>query len=151
MILGDNMKPLGIEIQNIREKVLGITQERMAELQNVSPKSIQNYEAGKTLPTDEFILRLADRSGANYIALMYLRESHGFLKDFMPNVEPKDLPAAALSLMKEMADMIKIEKDLIEIACDGKVSADERQRADIIIKEARELIAALTMIVCTLS
>ncbi len=145
------MKPNTGQIYQSVRKAAGYSQERWAELLNTSTKSIQNYEAGITLPADDIVFRMIDLTGATHLAYTHFRRVHELFSDYLPVVEEKGLAAAAISMMKELADIMKVEKDIIEIACDGKVSDDEREKANAIIKEARELIAALTMLVCSLS
>lgn len=52
------MKSLALNLSYYR-KLAGISEKDLANLVNVSPATIKNYESGNTLPTMDMVIRLA--------------------------------------------------------------------------------------------
>jgi transcriptional regulator with XRE-family HTH domain len=120
----------------------GITQEREAELINVSVKSVCDWESGKTIPTDDNVLQLVDVLNAPHLALQHMRNKSDLGRQCIPDFELKDLPTAVLRLLKEVNDFIPKKEELIDIASDGIITQEERVRFDTIMKELEDICRA---------
>ena len=128
-----------------------LTQERAAELIPISVESIRAYETGQTVPPDDAVYRMVVIYDAPLLAHQHLGNKSDLSRKYLPQIEAKDLPSATIVMMKELADVINGQQELIAIACDGKVTGDEKPKADALIKDIRELKAALTALECALS
>lgn len=113
----------------------GLTQERAAELIGVSVESVRAYEGGGRIPTDETVIRMVEIYGTQFLAYQHLRSKSEIARTYMPDIRPKDIPAAILSVLKEINDLLACRDDLISIGCDGKISQDELGRWNGIMKE----------------
>ena len=58
----------GTQIKRLRES-LGMTQRKLAKEMNVSPAAVAYWETGKTIPSTEKLLSLADVFGCSLDAL----------------------------------------------------------------------------------
>ena len=61
----------------------------------------------------------------------------------LPEVDIKELPEAMLRLQKEVTDFIRCRDEMVEITCDGVITAEERPRYDQILKELDDIVAAI--------
>lgn len=126
--------------QNAREKK-GVTQEKAAELIEISVESIRAYEGGRRIPPDDIVLRMSDVYGVPYLAYQHLKTA-AVGRQLLPDIQLKGLSEAALSAIKELDDCMRCREDLIDIACDGKVTPDEMPRYQQIVKEFEESAGA---------
>ena len=123
-----------------------MTQERFAELLGVSVESIRAWESGKYLPEEAAVIRMADITGSQYIALQYLRLKSEIARKMIPAVEQKDRAVAILQLLKEVNDVLPLRDKLIEIGADGIITPEERPVYESIIKELTDLQQAIVCI-----
>jgi argonaute-like protein implicated in RNA metabolism and viral defense len=86
------------------------------------------------------MIQIYDTQWLAYAHLMYSSE---VARQCLPPFEEKDMPEAALKLLKEFNDFDKLKNEFIEIVADGKVDAAELQRFNKITKELQELNAAI--------
>ena len=107
-------------------KTAGFTQERWAEILDLSVESIRLYETGRSLPTDEIATKMADLSGIGMLGLWHLKEKSGIANDVIPDVEAVELPQAVIQLICEIRDFKQNADELLTIAADGYVSVEER-------------------------
>ena len=111
-------------IYQTARKVAGLTQERAAELLGLSPRSLADYEAGLRLPPND----VADRMVTVYNS----------------DVQTMILPEAVLTLIDAVYAFAddKLDRELIDIARDGVISEDERERFDHVVQRIRAIAAA---------
>ncbi len=134
-------------IYQIARESAGMTQERAAERIDVSVESLRAYESGRRIPPGDVVIRMVDIYDARYLAYQHLKaEEVG--RRFLPKVEFRDLPSAILRLQKEVNDFLKRRDQLIDIASDGIISADERPAFDEIMKELDDIVAAIMSLEC---
>lgn len=129
-------------IYQISRESAGITQERAAELIDISVESIRAYEQDKRRPPDSVVIKMIEIYDARYLAYQHLKSAE-IGRDYMPEVALKDLPSAILRLQKEVNDFLRCRDDLIDITCDGIISDDERPRWNEILKELDDIAAAI--------
>lgn len=132
-----------MNIYQIARSSAGLTQEKAAELLSLSVESLRAYETDRTVPGNEIVCQMVAIYGAHHLAYQHLMYSSEVARRILPNVEIKDLPAAMLRLQKEVTDFIKCRDDLIDITCDGVISAEERPRFDQIVGELDDIVAAI--------
>lgn len=137
------MSPEYRNIYQIARESAGITQERAAELINVSVESVRAYESGRRIPPDDVVIHMIEVYNAQYLAYQHLKTSAEVGRRYLPDIEIKDLPAAILKLEKEVSDFLKCQDELINITYDGAITADELPRYNQILHELDDITAAI--------
>lgn len=125
-------------------KIAGLTQERAAELLNLSVRSLADYEAGQRLPGNDVVTDMVTVYNSQLLAVQHLRNSSRFARDLLPDVKEMALPEAVLTLVDAVYSFAddRLDRELIDIARDGVISADERERFDHVIDKIRAITAA---------
>jgi len=119
-----------------------ITQEVAAELLHISSRSLSDYESGRTIPPDDIVCAMVETYSAQWLAYEHLRTSSEVGRMFLPEIEFSDLPKAVLMFQKEVGDIQLINRDMVEIACDGTVDHTEAERWHQVGREVTETIGA---------
>lgn len=129
--------------QNAR-KVAGLTQERAAELLGLSARSLADYEAGLRLPPNDVADRMVTVYNSQLLAVQHLRNSTQIARDLLPDVQQMALPEAVLTLVDAVYDFAddRLDRELIDIARDGVISEDERERFNHVVDKIRGITAA---------
>lgn len=129
--------------QNAR-KIAGLTQERAAELLGLSPRSLADYESGLRLPPNDVADRMVTAYNSQLLAVQHLRNSTQIARDLLPDVKEMALPEAVLTLVDAVYSFAddRLDRELIDIARDGVISEDERERFDHVIDKIRAITAA---------
>lgn len=130
-------------IYQIARESSGITQEKAAELIDISVESVRMYESGKRVPPDKVVIKMIEIYGTNYLAYQHLKTSAEVGQAYMPTIELKDLPTAILRLQKEVSDFINLKGELINITCDGIITEEERPMFERILKELDDIVSAI--------
>lgn len=125
-------------------KIAGLTQERAAELLGLSPRSLADYESGLRLPPNDVADRMVTAYNSQLLAVQHLRNSTQIARDLLPDVKVMALPEAVLTLVDAVYSFAddRLDRELIDIARDGVISADERERFDHVIDKIRAITAA---------
>ena len=125
-------------------KIAGLTQERAAELLDLSTRSLADYESGLRLPPNDVADRMVTVYNSQLLAVQHLRNSTQFARDLLPDVQPMTLPQAVRTLVDAVYSFAddRLDRELIDIARDGVISADERERFDRVIDKIRDITAA---------
>lgn len=131
-------------IYQAARKAAGLTQERAAELLALSVRSLADYESGLRLPPNDVADRMVMVYNSQVLAVQHLRNSTQFARDLLPEVTPMALPEAVLTLIDAVYDFAddKLDRELIDIARDGVISSDERERFDRIMDKLQTITAA---------
>ena len=125
-------------------KIAGLTQERAAELLGLSTRSLADYESGLRLPPNDVADRMVTVYNSQLLAVQHLRNSTQFARELLPDVQSMTLPQAVLTLVDAVYSFAddRRDRELIDIARDGVISADERERFDRVIDKIRNITAA---------
>ena len=125
-------------------KIAGLTQERAAELLGLSPRSLADYESGLRLPPNDVADRMVTAYNSQLLAVQHLRNSTQIARDLLPDVKEMALPEAVLTLVDAVYSFAddRLDRELIDIARDGVISEDERERFDHVIDKIRDITAA---------
>ncbi|MCS6132631.1 XRE family transcriptional regulator [Clostridium botulinum] len=129
-------------IYQIAREGTGLTQEKAAELLDISVDSVRAYEGGKRVPPAHIVINMTETYNAQHLAHQYLEGTEVGQK-YLPKIEITDLPIAILRLQKEVSDFIKLKDEMIEITCDGIIDAEEKPRWDKIMKELDDVVEAI--------
>lgn len=125
-------------------KIAGLTQERAAELLGLSARSLADYESGLRLPPNDVADRMVTVYNSQLLAVQHLRNSTQIARDLLPDVKEMALPEAVLTLVDAVYAFAddRLDRELIDIARDGVISEDERERYDRVIDKIRDITAA---------
>lgn len=129
-------------IARIGRGIAGMTQERWAEALGYSVRTVAAWELGEQQISSEAVVRMVDVTGQQVLAYWYLVDSTAC--GIIPDIQVTELPQAVLSLLRRLRDFGRKERldDLIEIAEDGKIDAQERESYDDIMDELDDIIQA---------
>jgi len=122
----------------------GMTQERWAEAIDCSPESIRLYESGRGMPSDDAVTRMIEVCSMPVLGYWHLLNKSRVAADILPPVEECSLPKAVVQLLRRIRDFADRHRtdDLLDIAEDGKIDADERGTFNAIIKELEGIVQA---------
>ncbi len=130
-------------IYQIARESAGLTQEKAAELLDISVESIRAYEGFKRIPPNKIVVNMIEIYDSRYLAYQHLKYSNEELYNFIPSIDVKDLPSAMLKLYKEVTDFIKVRDEMIDITSDGVIDEKEKPRFDSILKELDDIVDAI--------
>ncbi len=126
-------------------KVTLLTQEEAAERLGISPETLKRYEGGRLTPPDETVARMCEVYGARWLALEHAKATDRL--GILPELEPKPLPMATISLTNRLRDAADRLAGLLRIAEDGVIDDAERPEFDNIVQDLRETIAAAYQVI----
>lgn len=138
---------MAIESQNIYKnarKSAGFTQEKASQLLNVSVDSLRDYEQSQRPVPSDVASAMCDVYQAPYLAVQHLRLTSDLGKRVVPEIQLKDLPEAVLGVLAAVQKFVAKRDALVEIAADGRISADEQTEWDEIMQLVNNLNAAVT-------
>ena len=121
-------------------KVTLLTQEEAAERLHISPETLKRYEGGRLTPPDETVARMCEVYGVRWLALEHAKATDRL--GILPELEPKPLPMATISLTNRLRDAADRLAGLLRIAEDGVIDTAERPAYDQIVNELNDIIAA---------
>ena len=126
-------------------KVTLLTQEEAAERLHISPETLKRYEGGRLTPPDETVARMCEVYGVSWLALEHAKATDRL--GILPELEPKSLPMATISLTNRLRDAADRLAGLLRIAEDGVIDDAERPEFDDIVQDLRETIAAAYQVI----
>lgn len=126
-------------------KVTLLTQEEAAERLHISPETLKRYEGGRLTPPGETVARMCEVYGVSWLALEHAKATDRL--GILPELEPKPLPMATISLTNRLRDAADRLAGLLRIAEDGVIDDAERPEFDIIVQDLRETIAAAYQVI----
>ena len=120
----------------------GYTQERAAELLNISVRHLARIEGGEQLPPDDIAYSMVMLYDSQYLAVQHLRRASQLAASILPPVEQITLQTAAIRLYNSFARWADKRRDrqLMEIAEDGLIDDDERPIFEEIVRELGDLV-----------
>nr|DAT70676.1 MAG TPA: helix-turn-helix domain protein [Caudoviricetes sp.] len=137
------MASLGTNLYASCRRRTGMTQEAWAEKLNISVESVKRYETDVRIPPIPVVLKMADLCGDALVGYKYIVKVSQEL-EVLPDIDSVNLQAATIRLMNRMARFAAKARDrqLLEIAEDGIISADEKPLYDEIMDELSGLVSA---------
>ena len=139
------MAPLYPNMYQRARKVTLLTQEEAAERLGISPETLKRYEGGRLTPPDETVARMCEVYGVSWLALEHAKATDRL--GILPELEPKPLPMATISLTNRLRDAADRLAGLLRIAEDGVIDDAERPEFDDIVQDLRETIAAAYQVI----
>lgn len=136
-------------IYQTARKIAGLTQERAAELLLLSTRSLADYETGLRLPPNDVVDRMVTVYNSQLLAVQHLRASTRFARDLLPDIQVMTLPEAVLTLIDAVYSFAddRLDRELIDIARDGVISENERERFDRVVDKIKGITAAALALV----
>lgn len=137
---------MAVDCQNIYKnarKSAGFTQEKAAQLLNVSVDSLRDYEQSQRPVPSDVASAMCDVYQAPYLAVQHLRRSSELGERVVPEIQLKDLPEAVLSVLAAVQRFIVKRDAMIEIVADGKIEEDEQAEWDEIMDRMNNLFVAM--------
>ena len=122
-----------------------LTQEEAAERLGISAETLKRYEGGRLTPSDETVARMCEVYGVSWLALEHAKATDRL--GILPELEPKPLPMATISLTNRLRDAADRLAGLLRIAEDGVIDDAERPEFDDIVQDLRETIAAAYQVI----
>lgn len=122
-----------------------LTQEEAAERLHISPETLKRYEGGRLTPPDETVARMCEVYGVSWLALEHAKATDRL--GILPELEPKPLPMATISLTNRLRAAADRLAGLLRIAEDGVIDDAERPEFDDIVEDLRETIAAAYQVI----
>jgi transcriptional regulator with XRE-family HTH domain len=129
-------------IYAIPRKSKGFTQEKIAELTAYTVPSVYAFESGQTLPPDEYVLTLITICDCQQLAIQHILNRVSFAKDYVPQVDIKNLSDAILTFQKYINDYLDKQKRFVDIGFDNEVSHNEQQEFDEICTVIERIYAS---------
>ena len=131
-------------IYQAARKVAGLTQEKAAEMMGLSVRSIADYEAGVRIPPNDVVEMMVMVYNSQLLAIQHLRNSAQAARDLLPDVQTMRLPEAVLTLVDAIYDFAddRLDRELIDIARDGVISEEERDRFERVVQKIRAITTA---------
>lgn len=139
------MAPQYPNIYQRGRKTTLLTQEEAAERLHISPETLKRYEGGRLTPPDETVARMCEVYGVRWLALEHAKATDRL--GILPELEPKPLPMATISLTNRLRDAADRLAGLLRIAEDGVIDESERSEFDVIVQDLRETIAAAYQVI----
>lgn len=137
------MASMGTNLYASCRRRTGMTQEAWAEKLNISVESVKRYETDVRIPPIPVVRKMADLCGDALVGYKYIVKVSQEL-EVLPDIDSVNLQAATIRLMNRMACFASKARDrqLLEIAEDGIISADEKPLYDEIMDELSGLVSA---------
>lgn len=137
------MASMGTNLYAACRRRTGMTQEAWAEKLNISVESVKRYETDVRIPPIPVVKQMSDLSGDESVGYKYLAKVSQEL-EVLPDIDSVNLQAATIRLMNRMARFAAKARDkqLMEIAEDGIISAEEKPLYDEIMDELSGLVSA---------
>ena len=139
------MAPLYPNMYQRGRKTTLLTQEEAAERLHISPETLKRYEGGRLTPSDETVARMCEVYGVRWLELEHAKATDRL--GILPELEPKPLPMATISLTNRLRDAADRLAGLLRIAEDGVIDDAERPEFDDIVQDLRETIAAAYQVI----
>ena len=133
------------EYRNIHKtarKTRGYTQESAAERLNISISSLQAYETGARIPSNDVVELMVICYDNQALAYQHLRESSALMNRVVPKLEPRSVLEIAVRIhnrIKELENKGGLDR-LMAIAENNVIDDDERPEFYAIVAEVREIV-----------
>ena len=121
----------------------GLTQEdACGELGIKDTTTLSRYENDVVIPSDEIVNKMVKLYSARWLGYMYLSEYTNIGRSILPPLLLEELGLLVLKFQKEYTDINLIKDEMIEVACDGEITVDEKLVWKRSMKEVKELASA---------
>lgn len=142
-------------VYKLARNIAGLTREVAAEKLHISTRTLAYYECEKDKPNTirpggdivEEMIRVYE---TKWLAYMHFKTSTELGRKHLPDIDlHSDVARLVLKLKKEVDDMNRVDRDMISIACDGRIDKHEEDTWKSVIKEVREVAEASLSLIFT--
>lgn len=129
--------------------MLGVkdNQEVIAERLCLSKRAFQRYLYGEQYPPCEVIAKAVTEYSLHALAIHHLNNVCPVCRAYMKNITEYELAQSVLVFQKQLTDIQCQQDRLIAIACDNKISDEERKDWSRIVDDIREVVGSLVALV----
>lgn len=131
--------------------VAGYTQEKAAEMLGISVRSLADYESGARIPSNDVVNDMVMCYGYQPLGVQHIRNTSAVAQSLLPELQTVvSLPEAVLTLIDAIYDFAddKADRELIDIARDGRVDETEQISFARIGDKLNIIIAAALAVRC---
>lgn len=138
------MPAAGINIYARCRQRAGYTQEAWAEALDLSVESVRRYELWQRVPPMAVVADMVDLTGDQYLAYQHIHMVSQTL-DVLPSAQEVGIREATIKLINRVLQFAEENrgKQLLMIAEDGVIDADERPLYEEIMGELRSMTTAI--------
>lgn len=124
------------------------SREAAEEYLPVCSRALHDYEAGKKIPAPDTVAVISEALGEPFLRRVYCTSvcPIGRKQNCATVDKPEDLTRVALTLIKELQDVIARKQEFINIVHDGQVHEYEREKYLEFLHELRELKHAVEIL-----
>ena len=102
------------------------SREKASELLGISKRSLDDYEAGVTIPSDEVVDKMIKVYGSKKLGYLHQKHSSKIGRKYLPDIYQVSIQELMLKLHSDVVQLNKILDDLLEVASDGIITAEEK-------------------------
>ena len=136
----------GVNFYKTCRRQAGLTQERAAELLNVSQRALARYEAGEVNVPDDVAYAMVRLYNSQFLAVEHLRQVSQIAAEVIPAVDECDMQQAAIRLYNCIMDFVDHHPDrqLLRIVEDNVITEEERPVLESILAELSRITKICT-------
>lgn len=129
-------------IYKTARRAAGLTQEAAAEKLGISVESIRAYETSQRIPSNETVELMVICYNAQHLAHLHLRATNVLAAKLVPQLEQRSMLEVAVRIYNRLNRFTQQRKleELMQIAEDGRIDAEEREVFDDIMRDLREIV-----------
>lgn len=121
--------------------------EAAAERLPVCSRLLDDYETGKGIPSPDMALAMSEELGSPFLRRVYCASICPIGRKQQCSADkPEDLARIALTLIKELQDVVNRQQSFISISFDGLVHEQEKGEYMEFLQELRELKQAVEVL-----
>lgn len=135
------MNPNYHNIAKIARQTCGLTQERFAEMLDVSPEAVRQYEAMKIMPSDDVVVKMVELASMPVLGYWHILNKSRVAADLLPTVQHVPLAQAVVQLLCAVEEFKANCPQLLSLAADGQITDDERIAFEVIVDKLDGIIA----------
>lgn len=131
-------------IYQLARMAAGLTQERAAEVLEISVESLRLYETDRRTPPNSIVAQMSDLYNTQYLIIQHVRQADNLARSLLPELQPRTLEQTSIRMYRLFRDFVRKHRmdDLIDISEDGIIDESERPRFDSIMAELNGIVAA---------
>ena len=123
-------------IYQTSRETAGLSRESAEEVLGfVSADRIERIESGRSMPHPDEVLAMEQGYKNHELSNYYCTNECPIGKKYVPRAKLKPLPQLTVELLAALHDMEDEERNIIDIARDGRVNAFEREQFDTILEK----------------
>ena len=131
-------------IYQAARNLAGLTQEKASEMIGIPTRTLRGYETGERIPPNYVVKEMCIFYNQPALAYQHMMAADELAADLLPAIETNDLTQTVIQLymrFRKIDQQADVDR-LMEIAQDGKITAEERPDFKKIVQDISEIIAA---------